>query len=412
MSNTIQGQSLYPHQADFVKLYDKHKKGCFLVCKSCRQVGKSFLITQLALRECINNKSFKVIIVTPTFGQARKQFNEIEKMISPIPKLTKKINSSYLEITFYNGSTIKYLSAEQKDSARGFTSNLTIFDEAAFIPLDVASEMFNFTNSTNGNILLFSTPKLKDKSNLFYHFWEMGERGEPHIYIHDFNKYDLSVLLPPEKVEMYKKILAPQIFKSEILAEFITLENDLFGDFSKVILDKPLPTPTLYGGLDFATGSGKDMTALVVMNEDKQMCYLYTNKDLSPTDNIKWIVDKLKELPIKKLVCEVNVIGKVYYDMLRKEISKNNIKTSLIPFTTTNDSKREVIENLQVHINNQTCTLLDDSELKLQFASFGATATNSGKLTYKSTTESVNDDIVLATSFCLHNFKSGSYNIR
>ena len=68
MSNTIQGQSLFPHQADFVKLYDKHKKGCFLVCKSCRQVGKSFLITQLALRECINNKNFKTIIVTPTFG--------------------------------------------------------------------------------------------------------------------------------------------------------------------------------------------------------------------------------------------------------------------------------------------------------------------------------------------------------
>lgn len=374
--------------------------------------GKTFLITQLALRECINNKNFKVIIVTPTFGQARKQFSEIEKMISPIPKLTKKINSSYLEITFYNDSTIKYLSAEQKDSARGYTSNLTIFDEAAFISLDIASEMFNFTNSTNGDIILFSSPKWKDKSNLFYHFWEMGERGEPNIYIHDFNKYDLSMLLSPDKIEMYKKILAPQIFKSEILAEFITMENDLFGDFSRVILNKPLPSPILYGGLDFATGSGKDSTALVVMNEDKQMCYLFTNKDLSPTDNIKWIVEKLKTLPIKKLVVEVNSLGKVYYDMLRKEISKNNIKTTLIPFNTTNDSKREVIENLQVHINNQCCTLLNDSELKLQFSSFGATSTSTGKITYKSISESINDDIVLATSFCLHCFKQGQYQIR
>lgn len=43
MSNIIQGQSLFPHQADFVKLYDKHPKGSFLVCKSCRQVRQVFL---------------------------------------------------------------------------------------------------------------------------------------------------------------------------------------------------------------------------------------------------------------------------------------------------------------------------------------------------------------------------------
>lgn len=43
MSNTIVGTKLFPHQADFVKLYDKHPKGSFLVCKSCRQVRQVFL---------------------------------------------------------------------------------------------------------------------------------------------------------------------------------------------------------------------------------------------------------------------------------------------------------------------------------------------------------------------------------
>ena len=41
--NKILGANLYPHQADFIKLYDLHKKGCFLVCKSCRQVRQVFL---------------------------------------------------------------------------------------------------------------------------------------------------------------------------------------------------------------------------------------------------------------------------------------------------------------------------------------------------------------------------------
>ena len=40
--NKILGAKLYPHQADFIKLYDLHKKGSFLVCKSCRQVRQIF----------------------------------------------------------------------------------------------------------------------------------------------------------------------------------------------------------------------------------------------------------------------------------------------------------------------------------------------------------------------------------
>ena len=48
--NKILGAKLYAHQADFIKLYDLHKKGSFLVCKSCRQVRQVFLNNAVSIK--------------------------------------------------------------------------------------------------------------------------------------------------------------------------------------------------------------------------------------------------------------------------------------------------------------------------------------------------------------------------
>jgi phage terminase large subunit-like protein len=133
---------------------------------------------------------------------------------------------------------------------------------------------------------------------------------------------------------------------------------------------------------------------------------------LNTTDTIKFIVNLLQELPIKRMVIEVNSIGKTFADLLKQQISKYNIKTQVIQFTTTNKSKREIIETLSLNIQNGSISLLDDNQLKLQMINFEVKTTATGLVTYGNSSNEIHDDIVMSIALALYGFKCSSYVVR
>ena len=181
--NKVLGGQLFQWQEDFFKLYLSHPQNSIITVKSARQRGKTHTLINLLLYECINKDNFTAIVIVPTYQIARKQYKDIMKMVETIPNLIISANSSYLEIEFYNKSIIRYKSAESRDNLRGDTANLLIFDEAAFIRLDTALECFNFVNTTNGNIVITSTPKFKTDNCLFYKYWSAVDRKEKNCFL-------------------------------------------------------------------------------------------------------------------------------------------------------------------------------------------------------------------------------------
>lgn len=408
--NKVLGGKLFKWQEDFFKLYLSHPKNSIITVKSARQRGKTHTLINLLLYECINKDNFTAIVIVPTYQIARKQYKDIMKMVETIPNLIISANSSYLEIEFYNKSIIRYKSAESRDNLRGDTCDLLIFDEAAFIRLDTALECFNFVNTTNGNIVITSTPKFKTDTCLFYKYWSAVDRKEKNCYRIDFCRYDTSALLSEERMEMYRKSLPTNIYKNEVLGEFLELSNALW-DITPILKNNVVKTENMIAGLDFSTGNNQDETALAVFNSQKEMYQLYHFSDKTPTETVDFIINILQQLPIKKLVVETNSIGNIYLDLLKKKISQKNIHTQVIPFTTTNDTKRKIIEGMQLEIQNQTITLLDEYDLKLEFASYEMQTTKSGKITYNGAT-GIHDDIVMATAIALSGYKIGNYMIR
>ena len=410
MMNKVVGGSLFKWQEDFFKLYLSHPKNSIITVKSARQRGKTHTLINLLLYECINKDNFTAIVIVPTYQIARKQYKDIMKMIESVPNLVENANSSYLEIEFYNKSIIRYKSAESRDNLRGDTCNLLIFDEAAFIRLETALECFNFVNTTNGNIVITSTPKFKTDTCLFYKYWSAVDRKEKNCYRIDFCRYDTSALLSEERMEMYRKSLPTNIYRNEVLGEFLELSNALW-DITPVLKNNVVKTDNMVAGLDFSTGNNQDETAIAIFNNQKEMYQLYHFSDKTPTDTVDFVVNILKQLPIKKLIVETNSIGNIYLDLLKKKISQNGIRVQIIPFTTTNDSKRRIIENTQLEIQNQTITLLDEYDLKLEFASYEMQTTKTGKITYNGAS-GIHDDIIMATALALSGFTVGNYNIR
>jgi hypothetical protein len=82
-----------------------------------------------------------------------------------------------------------------------------------------------------------------------------------------------------------------------------------------------------------------------------------------------------------------------------------------VEFITTNDSKRKVIEQFIVEVQNRTIQLLDDPEQKVQLAAYQMEKTPSGKITYNAA-KGYHDDIIMATAFALHGMRTAQYAVQ
>ena len=408
---TIKTQKLHEWQRDVIDLYKKHPYNSVIVIKSARQRGKTYTLMMLSLYRAINYKNSNVIIITPTFAIARKQFNDFNKALKNLPILESN-NSSHFEFKLKNGSTIKFLSAESGNNLRGYTADLLIFDEASFILMETALECMNYVNTTNGNVVIASTPKFKSEQCLFYKFYKEAIDNTPNVYLVDFCEYDTSCMLPEDKLELYKKTLPHNTFQNEILGEFLTANSSVFGNLDNVLRNRQLEYNNLVGGVDWATNAGNDETVIQLFNNKKENIKLFHFNDKTAQETVEFIANVIQEFGVVKLVVEKNSIGDIYYQLLKDTISKRHLNCQLIAFNTTNKSKREIIENLILNIQNETITLLDDLDLKLQFINYEMQTTKTGLITYNNSNNNIHDDIVIATALALHAFKSGGYAVR
>lgn len=412
MNNTIVGHTLYNWQNDLINLYDKTPRGSVIVCKSARQRGKSFALMNLLLKETINKPKFKAVVVVPSYQLARKQYKELIDLIGNIPKLIKSANSSFFDIEFYNGSTIKYKSAESRDNLRGESGvHLLCCDEAAFVDLETFTTCcLPYVQTTRGKILLISTPRFKSDTCLFYRYWSASKEGKKGIYTFDFCDYDTSCMLSKEQEQMFKETMTPSTFRNEILGEFLEQQSDLF-NLEPILKNNVLCGEYLVMGVDFSSGVGGDYTVLSLFNNERQMYKMFRFNDLTPSQTIDFIINVLKDYPIKKAVFEKNSIGAVYLSELRKKVAKNNIRTQIIEFQTTNSSKRQIIEDLILAVQNQNITILDLFDIKNELLALEMKQTPSGLITY-SGGGNTHDDICISISLALYGLKQGQYQIR
>lgn len=412
MTNTIVGHTLYTWQSDLIKLYDETPKGSVIVCKSARQKGKSFALINLLLKETINKPKFKAIVVVPSYQLARKQFKELVDMIAPIKGLLKNCNSSFFDLEFFNGSTIKYKSAESRDNLRGESGvHLLCCDEAAFVDLETFTTCcMPYVSTTKGKILLVSTPRFKSDNCLFYRYWSSAKSGKKLCYTFDFCDYDTSCMLSKEQEQLFRETMTATTFRNEILGEFLEQQSDLF-NLEPILNNNIFVCDNLVMGVDFSSGVGGDYTVLSLFNNERQMYKMFRFNDKTPSETIDFIINVLKDYPIKKAVFEKNSIGAVYLSELRKKVAKNNIRTQIIEFQTTNTSKRQIIEDLILAVQNQQITILDLFEIKNELLALEMKQTPSGLITYSGGGNS-HDDICISISLALYGLKQGIYNVR
>lgn len=136
-------------------------KGNICLC-SGRQVGKSTIISIKASEFVINNPKKSVLIISATERQAEEMFIKVlYKIEDTNKKMIKKGKDRPTKhvIKLNNGSIVRCLPTGLSGTGiRGFTIDMLIADEAAFIPDDVWSAVTPMLLTTGGDIILVSTP--------------------------------------------------------------------------------------------------------------------------------------------------------------------------------------------------------------------------------------------------------------
>ena len=394
-------------QGDCVSEFVKMDKGDTLVICSQRQVGKSFTCSQLLLYTAINNSGSTSIYVSPTNDSSRKFFTDIKNMVEN-SHLTTKINESLLIIEFINKSQIIFRSAESK--LRGYSckkGGILVVDEAYYVPADIWEVVLPFTNVDNSKKVFISTPRFK--VGFFYDCYMRCLAGDKGYHLISTTDYDTSMFLSEEQKQEYTRLLSPQAYKSEILGQWLDSGEGLFGDYASVFLIPEDKNPEIVG-IDWSNNGGDD-TGLSGFNHLHQQCMLeiVTNVE-DPVARAIQIADIINSHPtIKKVIAETNSIGEVYISILKKHLKNPSI---LKNFTTTNDSKKRIVEKLIAAIGQKVITLLPNSKLDYQLSIYEMQTLKNGNYTYNGK----KDDCIMATCFAVDEFyntgNKGAYMLR
>lgn len=415
MNKTFVGYAPLPHQrAVHSALNNSYRSGKIFVVKARRQVGKSILVEQELLRFAISYSGTTSACVCPTLSQARKMFQDIIYCIID-SGVVKKKNETLLEIDLINGSKIFFKSAEQKDSLRGYTiSGLLCVDECSFIDDEVFyGLLLAWTNVHKAPILLTSTPKFKQ--GFYWNYWNIGsgEENENVISI-DFNDYDTSALLSNEKLEEYRKMLPKGQFLTEYMGEFLDSQSIVFGEFKECINKAEIkPYKDLFIGIDWSSGVGADSTVVSALNERCEQVFMLRFNNKRAAEQVDYIVQWLKPYmaKIRLIVAECNGVGQPLVDNLK--VALNN-KVRIEEFTTTNQTKIRIINQLQVAFEQRQILILDEDKQTSELSMYEAKLNGKGTVTYNAPT-GCNDDTVIALMLSLEAFKiknkAGVYNL-
>lgn len=376
-------------QQDMLALIEKNK---FVFAAMSRQIGKSVLCKVLCTKWLLEPNK-EIGYITPSLKLAKKFFNDLTGIIPE--SLLVKSNASDLILQSVTGSTLYFYSAEQGNRIRGVTFDYLVLDEAAFYKEDTGANHIWYsilqpTIKVKGKkIVMVSTPN--GQSGFWYDLIQKALKGQKGYAYIKRTIYDDSMCTDIEEI---KNSTPDLMFRQEFLCEFIAGANSFFTGYHNCYDDTMTFNwnQPLWAGIDWSS-TGKDETIVTIINGLNQIIQYNIEGDLD--SKYRQIASILNKYSLKGVYAEDNSIGSVMINELKKQMRQKNV---LKPFTTTNDSKTEIVTELALSLEKEELTY-NDLQLDRQLGAFGYSVSKTKKLTFEGKGE--HDDRVMSLALAL-----------
>lgn len=391
-------------QATYDWLGDPYKSGKIAVIKSPRQRGKTAFCGVELISMALKHAGSASYVFEPTLNLARKVFKQIEKSLLPTGMLIID-NAQLLELGLSNGSTISFRSTEQ--TSRGLTvTGLLVLDECAYLDEEIIYELLPLVNAHNAPILIASTPFIKD--GYYWNMWSLGLTGKNEsVKSFDWNGYpDSERFITEEQKALYKQTMSPQKYRTEIDGEFLEDGGLLFNGIDNCILEREAEFDELFIGIDFASGKGGDYTVLSALNSQGKQVVLERTNNLAPMAQVDWLAGMINSLATKARIrviqAEVNSLGVVYIDALRKQVI-----WPITEWVTSNESKRTIITQLQLAFEQGKIGILNDPTQTNELRKYEMQINPKTKTVTFNGAAGSHDDTVMALAFAYDAYLAG-----
>ena len=403
-------------QVDFHKLV--HEDAPFISCLVAgRQTGKTFFMQNDAVMRALNNPKHRMFWVSPIQDQANKVMKDIESMFSNHQDLWTKIIKRYdrkaNEMYFYNGSFIKFRSADSGDNLRGATLDYIYLDEAAYMKLDFINEvLLPMVTRTGGKVAASST---FNGPNWFYDWYKDGQMEENWKQIKSIKRTYLDLNDPKveDTVLGIKKSMTRAQFDQEFLCKPVSA-NALFSNVEDAVTTEVIDKyERLYIGMDI--GVAQDYTVLTAMTEKYEVIDIHRFNYKEEGMDYEEFKHRIKDFYLK----HDKYLAAAYFevnnnDLLFDDITDDDRFYKLIPFQTTSQSKPEIIRNLIKLFEDKVIRIPKNTDLIKELYDFKSKRNAiTGNLQF-SNTDGKHDDMVMSlaiTAYCAAEEQDGGVTL-
>lgn len=391
-------------QKDFYRLV--HEDEPFISCLVAgRQTGKTFFMQNDCVMRALNNPKHRMFWVSPIQDQANKVMKDIESMFSGHQDLWNKIIKRYdrkaNELYFYNGSFIKFRSADSGDNLRGATLDFIYLDEAAYMKLDFINEvLLPMVTRTNGNVCAAST---FNGPNWFYEWYKQGQIEDNWEQIKSIKRtyLDLKDDAVSKTVLGIKKSMTKAQFDQEFLCRPVSA-NALFSNVEDAVSELRFANyERLYIGMDI--GVAQDYTVLTAMTENYEVIdidrFNYKEEGMD-SDEFK---NRIKSFYLK----HDDKLSAAYFevnnnDLLFDDLTDDDRLYKMIPFHTTAKTKPEMIRNLIKVFEDKIIKIPKNEDLIKELYDFKSKRNAiTGNLQF-SNTDGKHDDMVMSLAIAAY----------
>ena len=393
-------------QKDFYRLI--HNDSPFISCLVAgRQTGKTFFMQNDAVMRALNNPKHRMFWVSPIQDQANKVMKDIEAMFSNHQQLWEQIIKRYdrksNEMYFYNGSFIKFRSADSGDNLRGATLDYIYLDEAAYMRLDFINEvLLPMVTRTGGKVCAAST---FNGPNWFFDWYKEGQLEENWEQIKSIKRtyLDLNDEDVAKTVLGIKKSMTKAQFDQEFLCKPVSA-NALFSNVEDAVVTQDVSTyERVYIGMDI--GVAQDYTVLTAISEDYRVIAIDRFNFKEEGMDAEEFKQRIKDFYLhydqdsKLAACYFEVNNN---DLLFDDITDDERLYKMIPFHTTSKTKPLIIKNLMKLFEDKQITIPNHTELVKELYDFKSKRNPiTGNLQF-SNTEGKHDDMVMSLAIAAY----------
>ena len=387
-------------QVEFHKLVNERKPFISLIVAG-RQTGKSFFMMNDALYRSLNNKKHRCFWVSPIQDQANKVMKDIEAMFinhqELFAQIVKRFDRKNNEVYFYNGSFIKFRSADSGDNLRGATLDYIYIDEAAYMNLEFINEvLLPMVTRTGGRVCMASTFNGK---NWFWDKYNDGIKEENVEEVISIKKtyLDLNDPAVDKTVGGIRKSMTKSQFDQEFLCRPVA-HDALFQNIEDCIAQTtPDDVERTYLGMDI--GVAQDYTVLTALDQ---------NYNIIDIDRFHYRMEGMNNYEFKQRIKDFyhkwnkgNKLAACYFEinnnnLLFEELSDDEQLHKLVPFQTTANTKPEIIRNLIRLFDNKEITIPNNDNLIRELYDFKSKRNPiTGNMQF-SNTDGKHDDMVMS----------------